>query len=283
MYPANSCQATHKKGDDSMATLEPGLVISNEQLAADLFELELIAPQTALLCQPGQFLQIRIDVNHDPLLRRPISVYDVNQERGTISLLYKVVGRGTNLLTAVKAQEYLDIMGPLGKGFSLPDTAGRVVLVGGGVGIAPLLYLARRLQEMKCEVTVLYGAGSSKDLAAAQRFENLGVELLTATMDGSQGCKGLVTDLLRQQIKPEAIDRVYTCGPEIMMAAVADFAVHRKIWGECSLEENMACAVGACLGCARKLKSTDPGYVKVCKDGPVFSLHDIELYNGGLA
>jgi dihydroorotate dehydrogenase electron transfer subunit len=187
------------------------------------------------------------------------------------------------LLAAVKAQEYLDIMGPLGKGFTLPAKAGTAVLVGGGVGIAPLLYLARRLQEMKCDVTVLYGAGSSKELAPAQRFENLPVQLLTATMDGSEGYKGLVTDLLKEQITPEETDVIYTCGPEIMMAAVADYAVRNNIGGECSLEENMACAVGACLGCARKLKSTDNSYVKVCLDGPVFNLQGIELYNGGLS
>jgi len=266
-----------------MATLEQALVISNEQVAFDLFEIEMIAPQVALLCEPGQFLQVRIDVNNDPLLRRPISIYDADKERGTIILLYKVVGRGTNLLTTVKAQEYLDIMGPLGKGFSLPATAGKAVLVGGGVGVAPLLYLARRLQEMKCDVTVLYGAGSSKELAAAQRFENLPVQLLTATMDGSEGYKGLVTDLLKEQINPKETNVIYTCGPEIMMASVADYAVQHNIGGECSLEENMACAVGACLGCARKLKSTDTGYVKVCKDGPVFNLQGIELYNGGLS
>lgn len=265
-----------------MATLEQALVISNEQMAVDLFEMEMIAPQVASLCKPGQFLQVRMDVNHDPLLRRPISVYDVDQERGTITLLYKVVGRGTNLLTTVKPQEYLDIMGPLGNGFGLPAQPGRAVLVGGGVGIAPLLYLARQLLAMKVEVTVLYGAGNRRELVAAQRFENLGAQVLTATMDGSEGFHGLVTDLLTAQIRSEETDRLYTCGPEIMMAAVAAFAVRHQIEGECSLEENMACAVGACLGCARKLKSTDTNYVKVCKDGPVFSLQGIELYNGGV-
>lgn len=266
-----------------MATLESGLIISNEQLTADLFEMEIIAPQSALLCQPGQFLQLRVNANHDPLLRRPISIYDVDQERGTISLFYKVVGRGTNLLAAYKAQDYIDIMGPLGTGFSLPDAAVRAVLVGGGVGIAPLLYLARCLQTQECEVTVLYGVGRNQELAAARRFENLGVELLTATMDGSEGYKGLVTDLLFEQIQPHAADRLYTCGPEIMMAAVAKFAGQHNIWGECSLEEHMACGVGACLGCARKLKSSDSGYVKVCQDGPVFDLQEVELDNGGLA
>lgn len=265
-----------------MTALEQGLVISNEQLAVDLFEIELIAPQVALQCEPGQFLQVRTNENKDPLLRRPISIYDADKERGTITLLYKAVGRGTHLLSKIKAQEYLDIMGPLGKGFSLPKTICKTVLVGGGVGIAPLLYLARRLKDLHCEVTVLYGAGSSKELIAAQRFENLPVELKAATMDGSDGFKGLVTDLLKEHINAEEVDIIYTCGPEIMMAAVADIAAQYKIWGECSLEENMACAVGACLGCARKLKISDIGYVKVCKDGPVFNMQEVQLYKGGL-
>ncbi len=263
-----------------MATLEQALIISNEQMAADLFEMEMIAPQVASLCKPGQFLQVGIDINRDPLLRRPISIYDVDQDRGTIRLLYKVVGRGTHLLTTLKAQEYLDIMGPLGNGFTLPVQPVRAVLVGGGVGIAPLLYLARQLLALSGDVTVLYGAGNCRDLVAAQRFENLGAQVLAATMDGSEGYPGLVTDLLAEQIKPAETDMIYTCGPEIMMAAVADFAVQHHIPGECSLEENMACAVGACLGCARKLKGSDANYVKVCKDGPVFSLQGIELYNG---
>lgn len=265
-----------------MATLELGLVINHEQWAADLFEIEFIAPIVAAACEPGQFLQLRINANHDPLLRRPISIYDVDKERGTITLLYKVVGKGTQLLTDLRPQTYLDIMGPLGKGFSLPDNKCKVLLVGGGVGIAPLLYLARRLKDLDCEVTTLYGVGSSTELVAARRFEQLQAELMVSTMDGSEGFKGLITDLLEQQIDVHEVDLIYTCGPEIMMAAVAEFAAQHKIWGECSLEENMACGVGACLGCARKLKNDDVGYVKVCKDGPVFNLQALQLYNGGL-
>ncbi|HWQ77070.1 MAG TPA: dihydroorotate dehydrogenase electron transfer subunit [Syntrophomonas sp.] len=265
-----------------MATLEQGTVISNRPCAPALFEMEIEAPRTALLCEPGQFLQVRASAGLDPLLRRPISIYDVDRQGGIITLLYKVVGRGTELLAGLRPQHALDIMGPLGRGFTLPPAPGRAVLVGGGVGIAPLLYLARRLREMQWSLTVCYGAGSAKELAAASRFDELGVELLLATADGSRGYKGLVTELLQAGIMVEKIDMIYTCGPEIMMAAVTDFAARYGLQGECSLEEHMACGVGACLGCARKLKNSDQNYGKVCKDGPVFSLAAVELGRGGL-
>ena len=248
-----------------MSALEQGLVIRNQQLAGDLFLLEFIAPKVAAKCEPGQFLHVKTSAQHDPLLRRPISIYDVDQDLGRITLLYKVVGRGTQLLTELKSKDRFDVMGPLGKGFSLPDHPQKVLLVGGGVGIAPLMYLARRLREQKCTVKVLYGVASSSELVASDRFCKLGVELGTATMDGTAGHQGLVTELLQSQVADET-DLIYTCGPEIMMAAVAEFATVHNIWGECSLEEHMACGVGACLGCARKLKLEEAGYVKVCKD-----------------
>lgn len=262
-----------------MSSLEQGLVISQQQLAGDLFELEFLAPKMAASCQPGQFLHVKTSAQHDPLLRRPISIYDVDKDAGTITLLYKVVGRGTQLMTGLKAKDSLDVMGPLGKSFSLPDHPQKVLLVGGGVGIAPLMYLARRLKDMQCSVKVLYGTASSVELVASERFRKLGVELETATMDGTAGHQGLVTELLQQQ-SADALDLIYTCGPEIMMAAVADFASVHNIWGECSLEEHMACGVGACLGCARKLKLEDDAYVKVCKDGPVFNIQLVELNVG---
>lgn len=262
-----------------MSSLEQGLVIKNQQLAGDLYELEFIAPQMAAKCKPGQFLHVKVSAQQDPLLRRPISIYDVDKEAGRITLLYKVVGRGTQLMTGLRPKDTLDVMGPLGRGFTLPDQPQNVLLVGGGVGIAPLMYLARCLKAQNCAVKVLYGVGSSAELVASARFINMGVELATATMDGSDGHKGLVTDLLSDQAEGKP-GLIYTCGPEIMMAAIADYASSNNIPGECSLEEHMACGVGACLGCARKLKKADAGYVKVCKDGPVFDIQAVELNAG---
>lgn len=244
-----------------------GIVRSNKKVGPDLWEMEFTAPALAREAQPGQFVHIRVGENQDPLLRRPLSLYDVDGD--LITLLYKVVGRGTNILSRYSSEEPLDIMGPLGKGFSLVKDQ-RVLLVGGGVGIAPLLFLGRELMGRNNQVTVLHGAGSGEETCSGPRFTSLGMEYRIATMDGSLGFKGLVTDLMENDMDPQSIDYIYTCGPEPMMAAVAAFAGRNGVPGELSLEEYMACGVGACLGCARKLKTSDPSYVKICHDGPVF-------------
>ncbi len=259
-----------------MPLSEKGLVISNQRVGRDLWEMEFLAPGIAAESKPGQFVHIRVGDDHDPLLRRPLSLYDIDQNLGRITLLYKIAGRGTNLLSKFNPDQLIDVMGPLGKGFNLLQGR-RVILVGGGVGIAPLLFLARELQARQNEIAVFYGGSSSDEMCSPDRFVNLGVGIMTATMDGSTGFKGLVTDMMKTSIDPLSIDYFYTCGPEAMMAAVAEYAVQHDIAGEVSLEEYMACGVGACLGCARKLKVTDNAYVKICKDGPVFPMHDVEL------
>lgn len=261
-----------------MSNLEKAQVISNNQVSTNLFEMELKAPQTVPLCNPGQFIHIRVSSQHDPLLRRPLSLYDVDSQTDTITLLYKVVGKGTDILARTAVGEYLDIMGPLGRAFDYPQAGQTAVLVGGGVGIAPLLFLARKLSEQGYGTKVLYGTQSSQDLVALDRFRQLGAEVWTATLDGKTGYRGLVTDLLKEQLSSgQGIDYLYTCGPEPMMAQVAVYAREHGLKGQVSLEENMACGVGACLGCARKLKSSDGSYAKVCKDGPVFDLHEIDF------
>ena len=262
-----------------MPCIERAQVISNSQVSSDLFEMELKAPQIVPLCKPGQFIHLRVSSQYDPLLRRPLSLYDVDRQQNTITLLYKVVGKGTEILSRTKSGEYLDIMGPLGRAFSWPQPGQSALLVGGGVGIAPLLFLTRELLEQGYKVKVLYGAQSSQDLAALNRFRRLGAEVWPATMDGQTGYPGLVTDLLKEQLSIQKTGDwfIYTCGPEPMMAQVAAYAHEYGLKGEVSLEENMACGVGACLGCARQLKSSDKSYVKVCKDGPVFALQEVEL------
>ncbi len=246
-----------------------GIVRSNKKVGLDLWEMELIAPALASEARPGQFVHIRVSENQDPLLRRPLSLYDVDLAQGLIALLYKVVGRGTELLSRYKNDQPIDLMGPLGRGFSLVQDR-RVLLVGGGVGIAPLLFLGRELIALNNQIIVLQGVKNREETCPQPRFTELGMEYRIATMDGSLGFKGLVTDLMKQYIDPEGIDHIYTCGPEPMMAVVADFAARHDLSGEMSLEEYMACGVGACLGCARKLKGSHSHYVKVCQDGPVF-------------
>lgn len=261
-----------------MTGIYKGLVVSNRQAASDMYIMEFIAPDMARECKPGQFLQVRSGATNDPLLRRPFSIYDVAAASGTISLLYRMVGKGTGLLAAVKEQAYVDVMGPLGRGFTLPDKPENIVMVGGGVGVAPLLYLGRTLRERHCQVRLLYGAENAAQLVAESQFAELGIPVLTATMDGSVGQKGLATDLLVGLDNSGPIDKIYACGPEAMMEVAANWGKARKIWGEVSLEEHMACGVGACLGCARQLQTLAKGYVKVCLDGPVFNIDEVELY-----
>jgi dihydroorotate dehydrogenase electron transfer subunit len=256
-----------------MPAVEKGLVAAHQKVGHHLYEIEIIAPQVAREAQPGQFVHLRPGQTHDPLLRRPLSLYDVDKKLGSITLLYKVVGRGTELLKKIGSREHVDIMGPLGKGFTLPAAGKSALLVGGGVGIAPLVYLARVLQEKGHPVEAACGAASRSEAAAFERkFNELGIQTWPATMDGSLGYKGTVVGLLQEQPQFAGVDMIYTCGPEMMMEAVTVFARRHSIRGEVSLEEAMACGVGACLGCARKLKPEDDDYVKVCKDGPVFDM-----------
>lgn len=257
--------------------LENGLVIVHQQVSREMFQLEFISPQIAALSEPGQFVHVKVNSSCSPLLRRPLSIYDADKKLGSITLLYKVVGEGTNLLARVRTKEYIDVMGPLGTGFNVKPAGDRVLMIGGGVGIAPLIYLARVLAEQNYDIKVLHGADSRRNLVAFEKLRSLGVEFFPATDDGSAGHKGAVTELLDKKIDSRRIDYIYACGPDKMMARVAEYAFKNNIPGQVSLEEHMACGVGACLGCARKLKSTDTEYVKICKDGPVFDMETIEF------
>jgi len=258
-----------------MAILEDAVVLSNQSVGEDLWEMEMFAPNMAPLCEPGQFLQVRVTNQSAPLLRRPISIYDV--QSGMIRILYRVVGSGTKELSQKKAGDTIPLQGPLGKGFHLSKSPEQVLLVGGGVGIAPLLFLARRQRERGSEVTVVYGAANRAQVVGEKHFMKLGVRFLVSTMDGSCGLQGMVTDILKA-LPLGNIRRIYTCGPDPMMRAVTLWAREQGLKGEVSLEAHMACGVGACLGCACKLHEEDTTYKKVCKDGPVFSMD--EVYDG---
>lgn len=258
-----------------MPSLEKAPVVFHHRLDGDIYILEYMSPAMAAQAQPGQFVNVRTGQGHDPLLRRPISIHDVNAQTDCISLLYKVVGRGTGILSQVALNQDLDVMGPLGRGFTLASAGSRVLLAGGGMGIAPLGYLARKLKENGCEVTVLYGAESLEQAVALKLFRDLGIECRLATFDGSGGRKGFVTVLLDAIDPVPDYERLYCCGPPAMMNRIADWARKHHLAAEFSLEEHMACGVGACLGCACKLRPEDHGYAKICKDGPVFDIQQL--------
>ncbi|MBO7193169.1 MAG: dihydroorotate dehydrogenase electron transfer subunit [Bacteroidaceae bacterium] len=220
--------------------------------------------------RPGQFAELRIDETPTVMLRRPISVHSFNAEKNEIGFLVQVVGDGTRWLGSLKAGDKVNTLLPLGNGFTMPVAPGkRYLLVGGGVGSAPLYYLAEELKKGGNEFTILIGARSAKDLYRREAYEALGRVEYT-TEDGSLGEKGYVTN---HSLLAEKYDCIYTCGPKPMMMAVARYARENNIACEVSLENKMACGLGACLCC---VEDTKEGHKCVCTDGPVFSIDELK-------
>ena len=216
---------------------------------------------------PGQFVEVRVDDSPSTFLRRPISINNVDYERNELWLLVAAVGDGTRRLQQLRSGDTLNCVLPLGNSFTLPEKPGaKVLLVGGGVGVAPLLYLGRKIKAMGMQPTFLLGARTAKDVLEKPLFEEVGRVLIT-TEDGSEGEKGFVTN--HSVLASENFDLISTCGPKPMMMAVARYAYKNDIECEVSLENKMACGVGACLCCVEK---TVEGNKCVCKDGPVMNI-----------
>ncbi len=237
-------------------------------LAPDIYRLSVHAPQLSAVAHPGQFVMVRVAHCFDPLLRRPFSIHQQSAD-GTISLLFKDLGQGTHILAGVHEGDFLDLIGPLGRGYDLAGNC-RVCIIGGGMGIAPLYFLAKRLlrserpPESDC---ILLGARNRDELGQlAEEFTGLGYPVETATDDGSLGYHGLIPELLDDLLSE--VDRVYTCGPYPMMKSVVEKCRQADVPCQVSLETHMACGLGACLGCT--VPGADGKYVHVCKQGPVF-------------
>lgn len=216
---------------------------------------------------PGQFVEVRVDNTPSTFLRRPISINNVDYDHNELWLLVAAVGDGTRQLQKLQKGDRLNCVLPLGNSFTMPtDSSEKVLLVGGGVGVAPLLYFGKRIKAMGGEPTFLLGTRSAKDVLERELFEQVGRVLIT-TEDGSEGEKGFVTN--HSVLAQEHFDRISTCGPKPMMMAVARYAFKNDIECEVSLENKMACGVGACLCCVEK---TVEGNKCVCKEGPVMNI-----------
>uniref|UniRef100_UPI0040576556 dihydroorotate dehydrogenase electron transfer subunit n=1 Tax=Candidatus Electronema sp. TaxID=2698783 RepID=UPI0040576556 len=243
-------------------------ILANEPLTADVFRLTVHAPEIAAAAAPGQFVMVQVSGSLDPLLRRPFSIHSRGAD-GSISLLFKVVGRGTALLAKARPGDTLDLLGPFGRGFDLSAAEKPVCLIGGGMGIAPLLFFAQELPGRKY---ALLGARNREELAPlAKFFADIGCAVQLATDDGSLGHHGFVPDLL-DEVLPD-VSRVCTCGPKPMMRSVA--SISRQAGKPCqvSVETHMACGMGACLGCV--MPGADGRQVHVCTDGPVFNAEEL--------
>ena len=220
---------------------------------------------------PGQFVEVRVDGSPSTFLRRPISVNFVDREINELWLMVAMVGDGTRKLGELKPGDLLNCVLPLGNGFTTSPPSPltpHLLLVGGGVGVAPLLYLGAQLQQQGCEVSFLLGGRSAKDLLELDLFKKYGRVCVT-TEDGTMGEQGFVTN---HSVLAESFDKIYTCGPTPMMKAVARYASEQGIDCEASLENMMACGLGACLCCVEK---TVDGNLCVCKDGPVFDIRKL--------
>lgn len=246
--------------------------LKHSEIAPGFFLLELLTEEIAQAALPGQFVMIRVSQGLAPLLRRPFSIHRV--EGNSLSILYRVVGNGTRLLSRLKPGEGVDLVGPLGRGFSIPADARTVVLVGGGIGIAPLGFLAEYIRSRMDRIRLIlyYGARSGGELLRLDILQKLDMEMRLATDDGSKGEKGMVTAILEQDMHNLSPALYCGCGPEPMLKALARLPFTNADRVQVSLEANMACGIGACLGCAVETRS---GYGHVCQDGPVFSLEDL--------
>ncbi len=245
-------------------------VVSVEPLSDKHVLIKLTDSKPLPQILPGQFVEVRVDHSPTTMLRRPISVNFVDREHNQLWLLVALVGDGTRQLGKLQAGENLNCVLPLGNGFTMPsDSVKKFLLVGGGVGVAPLLYFGLQIKKMGAEPTFLLGAKTAKDLLELDEFAKIGRVYIT-TEDGSVGEQGFVTN--HSILQNEQFDMISTCGPKPMMLNVARYAHKVDVECEVSLENKMACGVGACLCCVEK---TTKGNQCVCKDGPVVNIKDL--------
>ncbi len=254
---------------------EKYVILSNKPLTADVFEMTLEREDKKISdIRAGQFVNILIDSLY---LRRPISVCDY--ENGVLTLVYKVVGAGTEKMSEMKSGTLLDVLTGLGNGYDLTKSGDAPLLVGGGVGVPPLYKAAKMLIKEGKVPTVILGFNKASEIFYEESFKKLGAEVIVATADGSYGVRGFVTDAIAAKNEDGAkFSYFYTCGPEPMLKAVYNCAALSDTDGEFSFEERMGCGFGACMGCSCE---TITGYKRICKDGPVMMKNEIKWKSEG--
>lgn len=247
------------------------VIVEKQQLIDGIYSIWLEEESIAKVAKAGQFVSVYVD-SKDHLLPRPISICEVDQEEGRIRLVYRVAGEGTKEISQKNVGELLWILGPLGNGYTLEGK--KAILVGGGIGIPPMLQLAK---ELPCEKVIVLGY-RNQDTFLDEEFKKYG-EVIYATDDGSIGTKGTVIDAMNENQLD--VDVIFACGPKPMLKGIKEYAKEHEIKAQISLEERMACGIGACLGCVCKSKEKDShshvNNKRVCKDGPVFDAEEVEL------
>jgi dihydroorotate dehydrogenase electron transfer subunit len=267
-------------------------VAFNRQISPAYLHLGIAAPTFPVSFRAGEFVMVRPPWVGDPFLPRAFSIYRISGPASgggsrtgdslpVIEILYKVLGKGTQCLARMEPGQGIEILGPLGNAFTLPDDLELAVLVAGGIGVPPIAALAAQIRNSKFEIRnleVFLGGKSSEDILCVKDFEEAGASVYIATEDGSLGARGLITDLLRPFLLTPRVSRLrmYACGPPAMLAAIARLAEEFIVPCQVSVEANMACGFGACMGCAIEIKAEGKSYKLVCKDGPVFDSREIK-------
>lgn len=248
-------------------------VIEKTALAGNIFSITVKCPEAAKAAEVGQFANITAE---GYTLRRPISICDIDKEAGTLRFVFEVRGKGTEVISRVNVGDTLDILGPLGNGFRIPEGK-KVIAVGGGIGVPPLMGIAKKLGS---DCTAILGFRSYDRIILDKEFENYGANVAVCTDDGTVGFNGLVTVPLENTLKNVGADLVCACGPEPMIKAVVAVCEKYNIPCQVSLEQRMGCGVGACVVCScMTVRNGQEFYARVCKDGPVFDSKEVK-FNG---
>lgn len=258
-----------------MSVVEQVKIVTKEQLKSDIFKFAIASEKMASIALPGQFLEIRVNDDIEPFLRRPISIYKIDKEKNQLEFIFQVKGKGTEILSGKQVGDKISVMGPLGKGTFAFQNCKKISIIGGGIGVFPLYELARQASQ-NAEVTTYLGFRNKDFVVLEDEFSKVSNKLVITTDDGTYGESGFAINYLKADCENEKPDCIFACGPLPMLKAVRDFAMENNIPAQVSLEERMGCGIGICLGCAVKDKKAE-GYKHVCKDGPVFDVNDVEF------
>ncbi|RKX31423.1 MAG: NAD-dependent dihydroorotate dehydrogenase B electron transfer subunit [Candidatus Zixiibacteriota bacterium] len=262
----------------SKIVVENVKIIKKKSLGRGNFIFEMAPFSKTKSIKPGQFVHIR-QPRTNLLFRRAFSVYDFDAANRTLSIIFKVFGRGTSLMAKLERGAALDVMGPLGNGFKYPSKRKTVILAAGGIGMPPLYLLAKTLLSRGYDpdrILYFYGGSSKADLVDISRIKKLGIRVYPSTDDGSYGFKGFVTDAITDNVDlTNGKHHLYGCGPEGMLKALDELALSKNLPGQLSLEAPMPCGIGICLGCIKPLRAG--GYTRICREGPVYDVGEVLL------
>lgn len=255
-------------------------LLKKEELKPGIIKFSVKAKEIVDTAKPGNFIEIRVNNDIEPFLRRPISIYNMDKENGILEFIFQVKGKGTHILAERKEGELIDIIGPIGYGTFKYKNYQKIYIIGGGIGVFPLYELAKEGKKENKEIKTYLGFRNRDMVVLEKEFEGVSDNLTITTDDGTYGQKGFAIDFLKKDMEKEKADCIYACGPLPMLKAVRKYALENNIPCQISLEEKMACGLGVCLGCAVKTAKSPkdaPEYWHVCKAGPVFQAKDVEI------